>query len=739
MIDRQLITGLLSREPWDRAVASAGLSVELDDDGIALVEFDQPGVHHNRFTPELLERLGAVLDELKLRCAEGTVRGVMFTSAKENSFIVGVDIAAIESVPNEAAAIAATRRGQEIFQKIADLPVITVAAINGTCLGGATEMALACTFRVVADNSSVDIGFPEVNLGFFPGFGGSQRLPRMISLERALPMILGGKAVTAARARKIGLVDAVVPAELLLTEARRFVLSPPRYHRRLALEDRSWGRFFRRWLLEGQLVGRMIMFHQAGKSVLSRVGEHYPAPLEALDTVRRGLKMTLAKGLKLEAEQVGRLIVSPTSRNLVEIFLSRQAARRTAHVRGNSGQGDATRKVNKLGVVGAGVMGGGIAQVAAYHQIPVRLKDVVAESLTTGYKVAYQRFHERQRAGKLSSREVSQRMGLISPTLAYTGFGTADLVIESVVENLDVKRSVLSDIENVTRPDTVIATNTSSLTLSEMATSMKRPGRFVGLHFFNPVHRMPLVEVVCSELAEADAVGCALSFVHRLGKVPVKVADSPGFLVNRVLMPYLNEALLLVESGVPTAQIDGALKHFGMPMGPLRLLDEIGLDVTHHVAGRLGPVFGERVLASDVGSLMCKSGRLGKKVLNGFYRYGKRKPQPVDLGEILGGGPMSARRPGDEEITDRCVLLMFNEACYALQENIVESAGSLDLAMVMGTGFPPFRGGILRYADAVGVACLRDRLQELSDLLGGRFEPAPLLKEVADTGRFYAS
>ena len=561
----------------------------------------------------------------------------------------------------------------------------------------------------------------------------------MISLERALAMILGGKAVTAARARKIGLVDAVVPARLLLTEARRFVLSPPRYRRGLALEDRSWGRFSRRWLLEGQLVGRMIMFHQARKSVLSRVGEHYPAPLEALDTVRRGLKMTLAKGLKLEAERVGRLIVSSSSRNLVEIFLSRQAARRTAHARGNSGQGDATRKVNKLGVIGAGVMGGGIAQVAAYHQIPVRLKDVVTEALTTGYKVAYQRFHERQRAGKISSREVSQRMALISPTLAYTGFGTADLVIESVVENLDVKRSVLSDIENVTRPDTVIATNTSSLTLSEMATSMRRPGRFVGLHFFNPVHRMPLVEVVCSDTTEVDAVGCALSFVHRLGKVPVKVADSPGFLVNRVLMPYLNEALLLVESGVPIDQIDGALKRFGMPMGPLRLLDEIGLDITHHVAGRLGPVFGERLLASDVSRLMCKSGRLGKKVLNGFYRYGKGEPQPVDPGEILDGVPMSARRPDDEEITDRCILLMFNEACYALQENIVESAGFLDLAMVMGTGFPPFRGGILRYADAVGVACLRDRLQELSDLLGGRFEPAPLLEEVADTGRFYTS
>ncbi len=739
MIDRQLITGLLSREPWDRAVASAGLSVELDDDGIALVEFDQPAVHHNRFTPELLERLDAVLDELKLRCAEGIVRGVMFTSAKENSFIVGVDIAAIASVPNEAAAIAAARRGQEIFQKIADLPVVTVAAINGTCLGGATEMALACTFRVVADNSSVDIGLPEVNLGFFPGFGGSQRLPRMISLERALPMILGGKAVTAPRARKIGLVDAIVPSGLLLTEARRFALSPPRCRRRVALEDRSWGRFLRRWLLEGQLLGRTMMFRQARKNVLSRVGEHYPAPLEALDTVRRGLRMTLAKGLKLEAERVGQLIVSSVSCNLVKIFLSRQEARRAAHATGDIGQGDATRKVRKLGVIGAGVMGGGIAQVAAYHQIPVRLKDVVAEALTTGYQVAYQRFHERQRAGKLSSHEVSRRMALISPTLTYTGFGTADLVIESVVENLDVKRLVLSDIENVTRPDAVIATNTSSLTLSEMATSMRQPGRFVGLHFFNPVHRMPLVEVVCSEVAEADAVGCALSFVHRLGKVPVKVADSPGFLVNRVLMPYLNEALLLVESGVPTAQIDGALKRFGMPMGPLRLLDEIGLDITHHVAGRLTPVFGERLLASDVSSLMCKDGRLGKKVLSGFYRYGKGKPQPVDLGGILGGAPMSAAAPSDEEITDRCVLLMLNEACYALQENIVESAGFLDLAMVMGTGFAPFRGGILRYADAVGVALLRDRMKELSDLLGGRFEPAPLLEEVADEGHFYAS
>ena len=737
MIDRPLAR-LLLQEPWDRAIAAAGLSVELGDDGVALVEFDQPAVHHNRFTPELLERLDVVLDELKLRCGEGSVRGVVFTSAKKDSFIVGVDVAAIASVPSEAAAIAATRRGQEIFQKIADLPVVTVAAINGTCLGGATEMALACTFRVVADNPAVDIGLPEVNLGFFPGFGGSQRLPRMISLERALPMILAGKAVTATRARKIGLVDAVVPAGLLLAEARRFALSSRR-RRRSAPEDRSLGRRLRRWLLEGHPLGRTMIFRQARKNVLSRVGEHYPAPLEALDTVRHGLKMTLANGLALESKRVGRLIVSSVSRNLVAIFLSRQEVRSAARAAGKTGSGDPARKVNKLAVIGAGVMGGGIAQIAAYHQIPVRLKDVAAEALTTGCEVAYQRFRERQRAGKLSSRDVSRRMALISPTLSYNGFGTADLVIESVVENLDIKRSVLADLDNVTRPEAVIATNTSSLTLAEMTTSLRRPGRLVGLHFFNPVHRMPLVEVVCSEVAEPGVVGYVRSFAHRLGKVPVEVADSPGFLVNRVLMPYLNEALLLVESGVAIAQIDRSLKRFGMPMGPLRLLDEIGLDITHHVAGRLAPVFGDRLLASDASRLMCEAGQLGKKSSSGFYRYAKGKPRPADLSEILGGISTSAGAPSDEEITDRCVLLMLNEACYALQENIVESAGFLDLAMVMGTGFAPFRGGILRYADAAGVASLRDRLKELSDRLGGRFEPAPLLEEVAGAGGFYAS
>ena len=735
MIDRPLAK-LSPREPWERASAGAGLSLEVDDDGVALVEFDQPGVRHNRFTPELLDRLDAVVDELKARCADGSLQGAVFTSAKQNSFIVGVDVAAIGSVTDEAAAIAATRRGQEIFQKIADLPVCTVAAINGTCLGGATEMALACTFRVVVDSPTVDIGLPEINLGIFPGFGGSQRLPRLISLERALPMIVAGKAVNPARARRIGLADAAVPSGLLLAEARRLALARRRRNRP-APEDRPWGRRLRRWLLEGQPLGRAIVFRQARKSILARGGGHYPAPLEALDTVRRGLRMTLAKGLELEAERVGRLIVSPVSRNLVAIFLLRQEARRAA--RGTSPPGSAAgpHEVRKIGVLGAGVMGGGIAQIAAYNRIPVRLKDVAAEALTAGYEVAYRRFRQRQRSGKLTRRDVARRMALISPTLDYTGFGTADLVIEAVVENLDVKRSVLAELEGVVKPEAVLATNTSSLTLAEMASAMQRPGRLVGLHFFNPVHRMPLVEVVRSAASDPDAVDVAMAFAHRLGKVPVEVADAPGFLVNRMLTPYLNEALLLVESGVPTARIDGALQRFGMPMGPLRLLDEIGLDVSRNVAASLEPVFGDRLPASAASKLMCDDGRLGKKASRGFYSYGKGKPRPDDLSALLSQTATAAVSPPDAEITDRCVLLMLNEACYALQENIVGSAGFLDLAMVMGTGFAPFRGGILRYADASGVEVLRDRLKELAARLGERFEPAPLFDQVVERGGFY--
>jgi len=724
-------------QPWDRAAAAAGLSVETGDDGVAVVEFDEPGGPHNRLTPELLERLGAVLDDLRRQAAQGSLEGVVFASAKPDSFIAGVDVAAIAAIRDEAAATATTRRGQEIFEKIAELGVPTLAAINGTCLGGATEMALACTRRLAADSPAVEIGLPEVNLGIFPGFGGTQRLPRTISLERALPMILAGKPVDARKARRIGLIDAVVPAPLLLAEARRQVL-PPLRGRRRAPDDRGALRVIRRWLLEGQPLGRALILRQARRSVLSRGGGHYPAPLRALETIRRGLRMPLADALALEAAEVGKLVVSPVARNLIGIFFSRQAARRAARDGELPGvRRSPPRPVDKLAVVGAGVMGGGIAQVAAYSGIRVRLKDVVGEALTAGLEVAHERFEERRRAGRLSAAEVARGLGLISPTLQYTGFGTADLVIEAVVERLDVKRTVLAEIEAVVAADAVLATNTSSLTLAAMGAGLQRPQRLVGLHFFNPVHRMPLVEVVRGERSDPQALATAAAFAQRLGKVPVIVADAPGFFVNRVLTPYLNEALLLLEAGAGIARIDAALRGFGMPMGPLRLLDEIGLDISDHVATAIAPLFGDRLPAASATKRLRESGRLGRKNGRGFYRHGSGKPEPDPEVEAMfrgGGAP-----PAGDEIVDRCVLLMLNETCRALAEGIVASPRLADLALVMGTGFAPFRGGILRYADESGLAALTDRMRALAERLGPRFAPAERLAETAAEGSFYGA
>jgi len=734
---------LSSKQPGDRAAAGAGLSVETGDDGIAVIEFDQPGVRHNRFTPELLERLGSVLDEVKALCAKGSLRGVVLTSAKEDSFILGVDVAAIAAVTDEATAIAATRRGQDIFQQIADLPIPSVAAINGTCLGGATEMALACTWRIAADSTAVEIGLPEVNLGIFPGFGGSQRLPRTISLERALPMVLAGRSMNARRAHRVGLLDDVVAPALLLVEARRRAARPRRSRRTIAPEDKPLPRRLRRWLVEGQPLGRWLVFRGARKQVLERTGGHYPAPQAALETMRRGIRMPLHEALQLEARRVGQLIVSPVCRNLVHIFLSRQQARRAARSGAaatlDAGTGPTTAAACKLGVVGAGVMGGGIAQLAAYHHIPVRLKDVVPGALTDGLEVAYGRFCRGRRAGRLSERDVTRRMGLISPTLEYTGFRRATLIVEAVVEDVEVKRNVLAEIEAAAGADTVIATNTSSLVLAELGTSMRHPERLVGLHFFNPVHRMPLVEVVRADSSADQAVAAALQLAHRLGKVPVEVADAPGFLVNRVLAPYLNEALVLLESGCGVRQIDAALERFGMPMGPLRLLDEVGLDVATHVADTLGPLFGDRLPVAVAARRLRDARRLGRKTGRGFYRYAAKQPVPVGRGDLLADKAHPGEAPGAAEITDRCVLLMLNEACRTLQEGIVASPRLLDLAMVMGTGFAPFRGGVLRYADETGVAQLRDRSAKLAERLGSRFEPAPLFNDAADgSGCFYA-
>ena len=699
-----------------RANAGAGLSLEVDSDGVAVLEFDQPGAEHNRFTPELLERFMALISEVRNRAGAGEIQGLVLASGKRESFIVGMDVGTIAGIRSAAAATTGARQGQLAFEALATLPVTTVAAINGTCLGGATEMALACDYRLAGDTTAVEIGLPEVKLGIIPGFGGTQRLPRLVSLERALPMILTGRSVTARKARRIGLVDAVVPVHLLLDQSRHWAQRPRRPRGRVrAPEDRSWPRRIRRALLERNPIGRAMVFARAARGVRAATKGRYPAPVAALSVVRRGLRMRSGEALKLEAQAIGELVVSEVAHNLMGIFFLRSAARRLPL--------QALRRVGRVGVVGAGIMGGGIAQLAAYQQLPVRIKDIGYEPLERALALAHRRFESRRRAGKLSRRQVAQRMGLISPTLEYSGFRHCDLVVEAVLEKLSVKHEVLAAIEAAAGPDTIIATNTSSLTLAAMEPALRHPSRLVGLHFFNPVHRMPLVEIVKGPSTTDEVVASTVAFAVAMGKVPVVVQDAPGFFVNRVLAPYLNEALLLLEEGVSIAAIDRALVRFGMPMGPIRLLDEVGIDVSAKVAGELGAAIGDRVPRAQAAHRVLELGRLGRKGGAGFYSYpakGKPRPDP-QIERMFGDGGL----PVDESaIIDRCVLVTLNEASRALAEGVVQSARAADLALVMGIGFAPFRGGLFRYAETRGLETIRERMHQLASAHGVRFEPS---------------
>lgn len=711
------------------ANAGAGLSLEVDGDGVAVLEFDQPGSEHNRFTPELLERFVALVAEVRLGVEADDIRGLVITSGKRDSFIAGMDVESIAGVRSAAVGAAGSRQGQAAFAAVAELKVPSVAAINGTCLGGATELALACDYRLAADSAAVEIGLPEVNLGILPGFGGSQRLPRLVSLERSLPMILTGRTVTARRARRIGLVDGVVPTAVLLSQAKEWTRRGRRVaaaHR--APENRTWFRRLRRFLFEGNPLGRALVLRLARRGVEAATKGHYPAPATALRVVGKGLSGSLDAGLQLESEALGELVVSDVARNLLGIFFMRQAARRPAPA-GTAG----VRKVKRLGVIGAGTMGGGIAQLAASKDVAVRIKDIAIEPLEAAMVTAHRGFERRRRSGKWTAREVQRRMGLISPTLDSSGFRHADLIIEAVVENLAVKHQVLAAVEAAAGDHTVIATNTSSLTLAAMATPLRDASRFVGLHFFNPVHRMPLVEVVKGGATSPETVAVTTAFAVMMGKVPVVVADAPGFFVNRVLGPYLNEAMLLLQEGNTIAAIDGALERFGMPMGPLRLLDEIGLDVSAKVSGQLAPVFAGRMPSTQVIDKVLELGRLGRKGHSGFYFY-PDPGKPVPDTEIERAVGAEGEALDEAVIVDRCVMAILNEASEALALGIISSAQAADLALVMGTGFAPFRGGVFRYAESLGLEAVCERMEQLAESFGERFKPASLLRSKGPDG-----
>ena len=704
--------------------------VAIDEGGIATVIFDDPDRRVNVWSRASLDALELVLAELAVR---SELAGIVFRSGKPDTFVAGADIEMLAAVRSAGEARALSERGQAAFQRVADLSVPTVAAIHGACVGGGLEFALACSFRVAADDEATKLGFPEVQLGIIPAWGGTQRAPRLVGLQRALSLILGSGRVDARKARAMGLVDRVVSAPELGAAARDVALAAARGRDVPAAPQSGVARI----LLERNPIARRAIVSQARKRVREKTGGHYPAPFAAIDVMEAGLAKGLEAGLAAEARAVADLFEGPVAGHLMRIYLLREAARKPP------GAGEPGR-VRRVGILGAGVMGGAIAEVAAYRGMDVRLKDIALEQVAQGLAHAASIARRAEKRGALSSREARDILHKISGTVSYVGFARVDLVIEAVVEDMGVKRSVLQEAER-SAPRAAIATNTSSLRVDELARALDDPTRFGGLHFFNPVERMPLVEVVRGARTSDDAVATLHAFAVQLGKVPVVVRDGPGFWVNRLLMPYLNEAAHLWAEGVELDDLDGALEAFGLPMGPMALLDEVGLDVAAKVGVVLERAFPDRMRAHPLLQRLTNEGRLGKKGGRGFYLYkdGERKGPDKGLRAALGLGPR-AGRPGaseapvydDPDLVARCLYPMVNEAARALDERIVASPDEGDLALVMGMGWPPFRGGLLRWADEVGAGAIVQRLEEWSAAIDARFAPSEALRARRRTGFF---
>lgn len=720
--------------------ASPSPTFEIDDDRIGWITFDDPERSMNVLTEDVMLRFGETLDDARAAAREGRLMALVIRSGKAESFIAGADIDVIATVEDPERAEQTILVGQGIYNDVASLPVPTIAAIHGVCVGGGVEMALACDHRVLTDAKKTTMSLPEVQLGILPAWGGTTRLPRLVGLQAALDMLLTGKKVNARKAKRIGLATEVVPAGSLEDGARALVRSIGEGGRRPAK------RSLLTRALDDTPPGRRIVLRTARKKVMETTGGHYPAPLRILDILAAHLGGSVEDSLAAEAREAAQLLVSPVCKNLVHVFHMREAARKGSGLEGAGEQAHVpeARSVDTVGVLGAGVMGGGIAQLAAARGISVYMKDIQHEAVTGGLQHASELFGKAVKRRRLTPREARQAQERISGGLDYHGLSNADLVVEAIVEKMEVKKAVLRELEDHVADDAILATNTSSLSVTEMAEALARPERFCGMHFFNPVHRMPLVEVIRGARTSDEAIVTVYRLSVELGKVPVVVGDGPGFLVNRILGPYLNEAGFLLSEFGSVGEIDSVAKSFGMPMGPLRLIDEVGIDVSGHAGASLHAGLGDRLEPSPLLLELGKTDRLGRKGGLGFYRYEDGKEKEVDPGiyPALGlAGNGSAGGDASERarvIRRRLVLAMINEAARILDDRIVTAAQDVDLGMIMGTGFPPFRGGLLRFADTLHPRGVLDRLKELHDQFGVRFEPAPLLVRLAaDDRTFY--
>ncbi|MFO0826184.1 MAG: 3-hydroxyacyl-CoA dehydrogenase NAD-binding domain-containing protein [Gemmataceae bacterium] len=703
------------------------LRLDRDGRGVVTVTFDVRGTPVNVFNDEVMGELRTVVEQLE----RDPPRVVVFRSGKASGFFAGADVNRIQQLETPDEVRTVINAGHELFSRIEHLPCPTVAVIRGMCLGGGLEFALACKHRIACEEASTKLGLPEVSLGLIPGWGGTQRLPQLVGLREALKMILEGATLNASKAAEAGLVDVTATPDHFEETVTHFI------------NDRLAGRSVRKpsqglvdTLLNGTWPGNVVVFGAARRRIEKR-GRDYPALPAALWAIEAGFQTPGPLGYEAEREEFVGVVFTPAARNLIGLFFARERARKPATWVG----GTKPSPVRKAAVVGAGTMGSGIAQLLAFNGIPVVLRDINDDLVAAGMKKIGSLTEAAVKKSLLTQEAGDALVRSITPTSAWEPLADCDLVIEAVVEREDIKRSVFQELASRLAPNAVLASNTSALSISRIAETTPNSERVAGLHFFNPVHRMQLVEVVRGRGTNDATTATLVDLVRKLGKVPVVVADSPGFLVNRVLFPYLDEAVRLVLEGVPGDQVDRAAVKFGMPMGPLELLDQIGIDIAADVARTFAALTSDPGPAPAHFEAMVKAGALGKKSGGGFYDY--RNDQRGKPTKWATAKHLVAVAPSVEgelsEVQKRLVYPMINEAAKCLQADVVHEAWAVDLAMVLGTGFAPFRGGPLHTADSLGVARIVHELDAFRGEHGDRFEPAALLRTKADEGRVFYS
>lgn len=726
--------------PGPRPASSPGAITTDKQDGVLVVTIDQPGDAVNKVD----RTLGAELERnLELTDRDRTIRAVVVTSGKPDIFVAGADIEQFLEFKTEKDAENASRFGQRLFNLLEKSRIPVVAAIHGACLGAGLEFALACRYRVCSDHPKTVLGLPEVQLGLVPGAGGTQRLPRLVGARNALDMILTGKNVRAKKALQMGLVDEMVhPAILMDISLRRAheladgTLKP----------RRAIAKSFAGAALDANPIGRMLVYKKARDGVMEKTGGHYPAPLAAIDVVREGLERGFEHGLQAEARAFGQMALTPVSRELVFLFFA------TTSLKKDMGVPEPAPKpaaVDKIAVLGAGFMGAGITSVAVQQGTLVRLKDTDVARVGKGLAAISAVLKERLDRRQITRHQFADMMALAGGTIEYTGFGNVDLVIEAVFEDVALKHSVLQVVEQLLPANAIIASNTSTIPITRIAEGLKRRDHVLGMHFFSPVHKMPLLEVIATKQTSREATVTAVAYGRKLGKTVIVVNDGPGFYTTRTLSAYLNEAGRMLDEGVEIAALDRALVEFGFPVGPITLMDEVGLDIGGKVGLVMAEAFGSRMNPGEGVRRVVESGRTGRKGRSGFYLYdekgkkggvdpavyqmmhsGDRRAVPKSMGPVVG-----IER---DEIVDRCVLAFVNEAVRCLEEGVLRSPRDGDIGAVFGIGFPPFRGGPFRYVDATSVEEILGRLQALDGRFPGRFTPADVLVDMAHAHkRFY--